>query len=41
MFEKVCLTCEGSFESLYEISRYCSPCSLEADMAEMAIWGTD
>jgi uncharacterized protein (DUF983 family) len=41
MFKKVCVTCGESFDSLYQTSRKCSPCNLEADMAEMAIWGTD
>jgi hypothetical protein len=41
MFEKVCVTCEKSFEALYEMSWKCSPCNLEADMAEMARWGTN
>lgn len=41
MFEKVCVTCGVSFESLYRISRLCSPCNLEADLKEMAIWGTE
>ena len=41
MFEKVCITCEVSFETEYKSKRLCSPCSLEADLKEMAIWGTD